>query len=99
MPDDAEEEDLQRVEVVRRVSSLPACIRATWSTKSTLQVQVDETSTERFDAVCTVLTRYATLRHGARATWSRRRTSEQCALQQCAALGRACALGRRANSP
>ena len=35
----------------RRVSSLPGVYRATWSTKSTLQVQVDETTTERFDAV------------------------------------------------
>jgi hypothetical protein len=62
MPVTTEEEELQRVEVIRRVSSLPGVYRATWSTKSTLQVQVDETTTERFDAVCTVLTRYATLR-------------------------------------
>ena len=62
MPMTTEEEELQRVEVIRRVSSLPGVYRATWSTKSTLQVQVDETTTERFDAVCTVLTRYATLR-------------------------------------
>ena len=62
MPMTPEEEDLQRTEVVRRVSSLPGVFRAEWSTKSTLQVQVDETSTERFDAICTVLTRYATLR-------------------------------------
>jgi hypothetical protein len=62
MPVTPEEEELQRVEVVRRVSSLPGVFRVAWSTKSTLQVQVDETSTARFDAVCTVLTRYPNLR-------------------------------------
>jgi hypothetical protein len=62
IPITPEEEELQRAEVVRRVASLPGVYRATWSTKSTLQVQVDETSTQRFDAVCTVLMRYDTLR-------------------------------------
>ncbi len=86
MPMTPEEEDLQRVEVVRRVSSLPGVYRATWSTKSTLQVQVDETSTERFDAVCTVLTRYATLRT-ARVYLEPPENSEQAPrFKQCATL-------------
>ena len=62
IPITPEEEDLQRAEVVRRVASLTGVYRAVWSTKSTLQVQVDETSTERFDEICTVLMRYDTLR-------------------------------------
>jgi hypothetical protein len=62
IPITPEEEDLQRAEVVRRVASLTGVYRAEWSTKSTLQVQVDETSTERFDEICTVLMRYDTLR-------------------------------------
>jgi hypothetical protein len=57
-----EEEDLQRVEVVRMVSTLPGVSRAAWSTKSTLLVNVDETTTERFDEICTVLMHYASLR-------------------------------------
>jgi hypothetical protein len=86
MPMTPEEEDLQRVEVVRRVSSLPGVFRAAWSTKSTLQVQVDETSTERFDAVCTVLTRYATLRT-ARVYLEPPENSEQAPrFKQCATL-------------
>ena len=36
--------------------------RAVWTTKTTLQVYVDETSTERFDEICTVLLHYASLR-------------------------------------
>jgi hypothetical protein len=62
MPVTPEEEDLQRAEVVRRVSSLPGVYRVEWSTKQTLQVQVDETSTRRFDEICTVLMLYANLR-------------------------------------
>ncbi|KGQ19398.1 putative transmembrane protein [Lysobacter dokdonensis DS-58] len=86
MPMTSEEEDLQRAEVVRRVSSLPGVYRANWSTKSTLQVQVDETSTERFDAVCTVLTRYATLRT-ARVYLEPPEHSEQAPrFKQCATL-------------
>nr|WP_255656557.1 restriction endonuclease [Lysobacter lactosilyticus] len=62
IPITPEEEDLQRAEVVRRVASLTGIYRAVWSTKSTLLVQVDETSTQRFDEICTVLMRYDTLR-------------------------------------
>ena len=57
-----EQEDAQREDVVRRVASLPGVSRAVWTTKSTLQVYVDETSTERFDEICTVLLHYVTLR-------------------------------------
>jgi hypothetical protein len=57
-----EEEDRQRVEVVRLVSTLPGVERAQWTTKSTLLVNVDESSTQRFDEICTVLTHYANLR-------------------------------------
>jgi restriction system protein len=62
IPITPEEEELQRAEVVRRVASLPGVYRAVWSTRITLQVQVDETSTQRFDEICTVLMRYDTLR-------------------------------------
>jgi hypothetical protein len=57
-----EEEDLQRAEVVRMVATLPGVSRAVWTTKSTLQVYIDETSTQRFDEICTVLLRYQNLR-------------------------------------
>jgi len=57
-----EEEDKQRAEVVRMVGTLPGVDRAVWTTKSTLQVFVDETSTQRFDEICTVLMHYANLR-------------------------------------
>jgi len=58
-----EEEDLQRTEVVRMVSTLPGVERAQWSTKSTLLVLVDETSTQRFEEICGVLMHYANLRN------------------------------------
>jgi restriction system protein len=57
-----EDEDRQRLEVARIVATLPGIERAAWTTKSTLMVHVDETSTERFDEVCTVLVRFANLR-------------------------------------
>ena len=57
-----EEEDLQRLEVIRLVSTLPGVERALWSTKSTLLVHVDATTTERFDEICTVLVPFASLR-------------------------------------
>jgi hypothetical protein len=56
------EEDLQRAEVVRLVSTLPGVERALWSTKSTLLVHVDATTTERFDEICSVLVPFANLR-------------------------------------
>jgi len=58
----AEEEEQQRAEVVRMVGTLPGVDRAQWTTKSTLQVFVDETSTQRFDEICSVLLHYANLR-------------------------------------
>lgn len=57
-----EEEDLQRAEVVRMITTLPGVERAQWSTKSTLLVLVDETSTQRFEEICGVLMHYANLR-------------------------------------
>ncbi len=58
----SEEEDAQRLEITRRVASLPGVERALWSTRSTLMVEVDETSSERLAEICTVLDRYETLR-------------------------------------
>jgi len=57
-----EQEDAQRVEVVQRISNLPGVDRALWSTKSTLLVHVDETSSDRLSEICAVLDRYETLR-------------------------------------
>jgi len=57
-----EDEELQRANAVRLISTLPGIERAVWSTKSTLLVHVDESSTERFDEICSVLTQYANLR-------------------------------------
>ena len=57
-----EQEEAQRDDVVRLVTTLPGVTRAVWTTKSTLQVYVDETTTERFDEICTVLLHYANLR-------------------------------------
>jgi hypothetical protein len=48
--------------VTERVARLPGVARALWSTKSTLLVEVDETSSERLADVCSVLERYENLR-------------------------------------
>jgi restriction system protein len=56
------DEDAQRVEVTQRVARLPGVVRTLWSTKSTLFVEVDETSSERLADVCSVLERYENLR-------------------------------------
>jgi hypothetical protein len=56
------DEDAQRVEVTHRIARLPGVVRALWSTKSTLFVEVDETSSERLADVCSVLERYENLR-------------------------------------
>jgi hypothetical protein len=56
------DEDAQRLEVTERVGRLPGVARALWSTKSTLLVEVDETSSERLADVCAVLERYENLR-------------------------------------
>ena len=55
-------EDAQRLEVTQRVARLPGVSRTLWSTKSTLLVEVDETSSERLADVCSVLERYENLR-------------------------------------
>jgi len=57
-----EDEEAQRANAVRLISTLPGIERVVWSTKSTLLVYVDESSTERFDEICSVLTQYANLR-------------------------------------
>lgn len=57
-----EEEDLQRIAVVRMLSSLPGIDRAMWSTKSTLLVQLDESAPDMLTEVCAVLERYDNLR-------------------------------------
>ena len=56
------DEDAQRLEVTERVARLPGVARTLWSTKSTLLVEVDETSSERLADVCSVLERYENLR-------------------------------------
>jgi restriction system protein len=56
------DEDAQRLEVTQRVARLPGVARTLWSTKSTLLVEVDETSSERLADVCSVLERYENLR-------------------------------------
>ena len=58
----AKDEDAQRHEITERVSRLPGVARALWSTRSTLLVEVDETSSDRFAEICAVLDRYETLR-------------------------------------
>jgi hypothetical protein len=56
------DEDAQRLAVTQRIARIPGVARALWSTKSTLLVEVDETSSERLADVCSVLERYETLR-------------------------------------
>lgn len=56
------DENAQRIEVTERVARLPGVARTLWSTKSTLLVEVDETSSERLADVCSVLERYENLR-------------------------------------
>ncbi|BCT93711.1 membrane protein [Lysobacter helvus] len=78
------EEERQRVEVARIVSTLPGIERAEWTTKSTLMVHVDETSTERFDEVCTVLTRFANLRTSRVHLQPPEGSTQQVRFKQCA---------------
>lgn len=61
MPDEADEE-AQRSEIARRVARIPGVAHVLWSTRSTLLVEVDETSSERFGEICAVLVRYEFLR-------------------------------------
>ena len=56
------DEDAQRLEVTQRVARLPGVAHTLWSTRSTLLVEVDETSSERLADVCSVLERYENLR-------------------------------------
>ena len=56
------DEDVQRLQVTQRVARLPGVSRTLWSTKSTLLVEVDETSSERLADICSVLERYENLR-------------------------------------
>lgn len=57
-----EEEEQQRVAVVRKLSSLPGIDRAMWSTKSTLLVNLDDGTSDMLTEVCAVLERYDNLR-------------------------------------
>ena len=56
------DEEAQRLEITQRVARLPGVARALWSTKSTLMVEVDETSSDRFAEICAVLDHYESLR-------------------------------------
>lgn len=56
------DEEAQRIEITRRVARIPGVARVLWSTRSTLLVEVDQTSSERFAEICAVLDRYETLR-------------------------------------
>lgn len=57
-----EEEEQQRMAVVRKLSSLPGIDRAMWSTKSTLLVNLDDGTSDMLTEVCAVLERYDNLR-------------------------------------
>lgn len=57
-----EEEEEQRIAVVRMLSSLPGIDRAMWSTKSTLLVNLDQDASDMLTEVCAVLERYDNLR-------------------------------------
>ena len=57
-----EEEEEQRIAVVRTLSSLPGIDRAMWSTKSTLLVNLDQDGSDMLTEVCAVLERYDNLR-------------------------------------
>jgi len=57
-----EEEDQQRIAVVRTLSSLPGIDRAMWSTKSTLLVNLERDASDMLTEVCAVLERYDNLR-------------------------------------
>lgn len=57
-----EEEDQQRIVVVRTLSSLPGIDRAMWSTKSTLLVNLEEGTSDMLTEICAVLERYDNLR-------------------------------------
>jgi len=79
-----QDEDRQRVEVAHIVSTLPGIERAEWTTRSTLMVHVDQTSTERFDEVCTVLVRFANLRTARVHLQPPEGSTQQVRFKQCA---------------
>jgi restriction system protein len=60
--DPAEQEELDRVTVADRVSSLPGVDNAVWSTRSTLLVFLADDEVDRLPQVCTVLEHYENLR-------------------------------------
>lgn len=56
-------EDEQRKDVLDRVSALPGVASASWSTRSTLQVQLSEDADQRrVDEICAALKRHADVR-------------------------------------
>jgi len=57
-----EEEDAQRQEVIRTISSLPGIDRALWSTRSTLLVHLADDGRDRLTEICAILVRYDGLR-------------------------------------
>lgn len=57
-----EEEDAQRQEVIRTISSLPGIDRALWSTRSTLLVHLADEGRDRLTEICAILVRYDGLR-------------------------------------
>ena len=57
-----EEEDAQRQEVVRMISTLPGIDRALWSTRSTLLVHLADEGRDRLTEICATLVRYDGLR-------------------------------------
>lgn len=56
------DEEAQRLEITRRVARIRGVAHVLWSTRSTLLVEVDQTSSERFAEICAVLDRYELLR-------------------------------------
>lgn len=57
-----QEEEAQRVAVIRTISSLPGVDRALWSTRSTLLVHLIAGAPDRVTEICAVLERYENLR-------------------------------------
>ena len=57
-----EEEDAQRLEVIRTISALPGIERALWSTRSTLLVHLADDDQDRLTEICATLVRYDGLR-------------------------------------
>jgi len=77
-------EDEERESIVREISRLPGVDKALWSTRSTLQVFLNDPRVASDDALCAVMKRYELLRASRLQIQSRADASKPVRFMQCA---------------